>query len=202
MNYVKVVNGQVNTDPAPLPKNYTFADGSQTGNFDLMDANVIKAEGFLPVVLNYPAFDGRYQQLSFSDYTVGVDNVIANYIVVDNSLESVKQDKINEVYAKKNVALYGGNITYNTHVFASDRDSLQSIAISAFSASQVGASWSSPWPLADGSYMTLGQADIIGLNNAVNTRVLSLRSQAESAINAIKALTTQLDVVNYTISIA
>lgn len=36
----------------------------------------------------------------------------------------------------------------------------------------------------------------------INTRVISIRAQARAAMDAVNALTTQLDVVNYTISMS
>lgn len=200
-DYVKVQNNEIVYGPAPLPKAYNFADGRSTGNFDLMDASIIIEEGFLPVVWNVPSYNGGYQALVSQAPVLGDVNVTYTYAVQDRPLAEMKANKITEVSDKKNDLLYSG-ITYNGHVFRSDRDSLQSIAISAFSASQIGSGWSSIWQLQDGSFITLSQADVLGLNSAVNTRVVDLRSQAQTAILAIEALTTSLDVYNYNIAMS
>ena len=58
MTYAKQYNG-VWVESVSLPQQYTFNDGSRTGRFDLLDAEIQIAEGFYPVSVVAPEYDRR-----------------------------------------------------------------------------------------------------------------------------------------------
>lgn len=69
MAYAKIENGAVQIYHS-LPQNYTFADGSNTGNFADMSADIHKAEGFLPLEDSPPAYDPQLYTLEHDGYEV------------------------------------------------------------------------------------------------------------------------------------
>jgi len=79
MNYAKVENGQV--IQIGLPSTGTLKDGSTVAGYNLLDESVLLAEGWLPLIENKPECNPETEYLEFVDYTVGENEVVANYTV-------------------------------------------------------------------------------------------------------------------------
>ena len=79
MNYAKVENGQV--IQVGLAETGTLKDGSTVSGYNLLDEGILKAEGWLPLSENKPEYNAETEYLEFVDYTVGENEVIANYTV-------------------------------------------------------------------------------------------------------------------------
>jgi diketogulonate reductase-like aldo/keto reductase len=83
MKYAKVVNGQV--VQIGLPTNDVLTTGENAGslvaNYHMLDEDTLKLEGWLPLTNNQPVYDNATQYLEHAGYTVGVTEVVVNYLV-------------------------------------------------------------------------------------------------------------------------
>lgn len=79
MNYARVKNSEV--IQVGLPSTGTLKDGSTVSGYNLLDADVLAAEGWVTLVDNSPVYDSATEYLEHAGYTVGETEVTANYIV-------------------------------------------------------------------------------------------------------------------------
>lgn len=76
-----------------LPFKWTFADGSMTGNFNLMEPSVLIAEGWRKITVdNSPRFNRRLQTAGRWNITVFADHAEKDRVVTDRDLETVRAE--------------------------------------------------------------------------------------------------------------
>lgn len=94
MNMVQVINGQIAA--YSLPETGTLKDGSTVSGYHLLPAEVLKSEGWLPLVDEQPTYNKITQQLEHNGYTIGANSVLTNYKIVDNQI--IKPQPTSENY--------------------------------------------------------------------------------------------------------
>ena len=85
MNYAKVENGHVTQ--VGLPSTGTLTDGSTVSGYNFLPESVLLDEGWLPLVDNPPEYNQETEYLEHAGYTVGEDEVVANYTI--KQIESI-----------------------------------------------------------------------------------------------------------------
>lgn len=83
MRYAKIENGQVTQVDLPTIGILTQGEnaGCTVSGYNLLSADVLKAEGWLPLVDNPPEYNQDTEYLGHGGYTAQADKVIANYVV-------------------------------------------------------------------------------------------------------------------------
>ena len=79
MNYAKVENWQVTQ--AGLPTTGVLKDGRTVSGYNLLPDNILKSEGWLPLIDNPPEYNQETEYLEHAGYTISETEVITNYTV-------------------------------------------------------------------------------------------------------------------------
>lgn len=81
MQYARIENNQVTS--INLPTTGVLKDGSTVSGYNLLDAETLKREGWLPLTEDKPIYDETTQYLAFDQYVISADTVVAQYKVAD-----------------------------------------------------------------------------------------------------------------------
>lgn len=92
---VQVVDGEVISDA--LPKVGTLEDGSTVSGYHLLDEEILKEEGWLPLEDNPPEYDVETQYLVQDGYEILEDKVIKKYKIEEISEREEPKDLEAEV---------------------------------------------------------------------------------------------------------
>lgn len=79
MNYAKVENGQV--IQVGLPTTGILKDGSTVSGYNLLPEDILREEGWLPLIDNPPVYDTETEYLEHTGYAVGETEVVVNYTI-------------------------------------------------------------------------------------------------------------------------
>lgn len=121
--YAIVENGIVKKTIKELPITYTFADGSKTGNFNLVPVETLIAEGFYPMTVEDVSFNPKKQIKAFNGYTVNADNVVKNYIAQDIDLAVLKTQKKAEVERHSHSLITSSKFEFAGDIFSLNPES-------------------------------------------------------------------------------
>ena len=78
---IQVLDGEIKQ--YSLPKTGTLKDGSTVSGYHLLDEEILKSEGWLPLEDNLPTYNIETQHLVDEVYEILIDKVIKKYIVED-----------------------------------------------------------------------------------------------------------------------
>ena len=112
-------------------------------------------------------------------------------------LAQSKADQAEVIRAAELAAVRGGFV-WSTDTFASDEDSQRRITLAmtcAVVAQRDATSMSIDWPLADGSYRTLDEADLVALGQALHAHIAAQMATAQGLYASIAAATTNAEVM-------
>ena len=87
---IQVIDGEITQ--YSLPKVGTLKDGRTVSGYHLLDENILKEEGWLPLEDNPPEYDEETQYLVNDDYEILEDKVIRKYKIVDIAEEVEPRD--------------------------------------------------------------------------------------------------------------
>ena len=90
MKLVQVINGKI--AQYSLPKTGTLKNGSTVSGYHLLDENILKDEGWLPLEDIKPDYDEETQYLANDGYEILDDKVIKKYKV-----ENIPRPQQNEI---------------------------------------------------------------------------------------------------------
>lgn len=76
---IQVINGEITQ--TRLPKTGTLSDGRTVSGYHLLDADILKAEGWLPLVDEPPEHDPETEYLVHDRYDIQADRVVRLYRV-------------------------------------------------------------------------------------------------------------------------
>jgi hypothetical protein len=97
MNYAKVENGQV--IQVGLPTTGILKDGSTVSGYNLLPEDILREEGWLPLIDNPPEYDPETQYLEHAGYIVGETEVTVNYIIKQKEIQIVDDLVDDEIVA-------------------------------------------------------------------------------------------------------
>lgn len=86
-----------------LPQKWTFANGNKTGNFRLMSASILIAEGWREItVMNNKIYDSEIQIRTLNPFNIVVfaDHAEITYTVIDKGLNDIKKAKALKIRAE------------------------------------------------------------------------------------------------------
>lgn len=109
MNWVLVENGEVKK--IGLPKTGFLKDGSSVSGYVLLDEEVLRTEGWLPLEDSQPEYNHETEYLQNEGYEVLEDKVTVKYLIctIENpSLDELKKAKVNEVSSQCNAEILAG----------------------------------------------------------------------------------------------
>lgn len=92
--YAKVENGQVVA--VGLPQSEYLSDGRFVAGYNHLDADTLKAEGWLPLEMEPPAYDPETQELQNSGYDIQADKIVVLYTVQPKPEPPVKTPTFEE----------------------------------------------------------------------------------------------------------
>lgn len=78
---VQVIDNQV--VKAWLPASGYLRNGESVSGYNLLPADILQSEGWLPIEDNKPEYNVDIQYLVVDSYTIQTDKVIVNYKAVD-----------------------------------------------------------------------------------------------------------------------
>ena len=81
MKLIQVINGKI--AQYSLPKTGTLKNGSTVSGYHLLDENILKREGWLPLEDSPPEYDEETQYLANDGYEILEDKVIKKYRIED-----------------------------------------------------------------------------------------------------------------------
>lgn len=81
MNYVQIENGQI--VKYNLPQTGYLKNGQSVSGYNLLDAETLKQEGWLPLIEEMPVYNSETQYLQHDGYVIETERVISRYKVVD-----------------------------------------------------------------------------------------------------------------------
>jgi hypothetical protein len=81
MNYALVEDGIVKT--IGLPQTGTLKDGSTVSGYNLLDAEILIDEGWLPLVDEPPTYNTETHLVSQDGYIIEADQVVQKYKIID-----------------------------------------------------------------------------------------------------------------------
>jgi hypothetical protein len=81
MEMIQVINGEIKQ--YSLPKTGILKDGSTVSGYHLLDEEILKEEGWLPLEDNSPEYDRETQYLINDGYEILEDKVIKKYKIED-----------------------------------------------------------------------------------------------------------------------
>ena len=90
MKLVQVINGEITQ--RSLPKTNTLKNGSTVSGYHLLDENILKDEGWLPLEDNPPEYDEGTQYLVDDEYEILEDKVIKKYRIEEISEREEPRD--------------------------------------------------------------------------------------------------------------
>jgi len=76
---IQVINGEIKQ--YSLPKTGTLSDGRTVSGYHLLDADILKAEGWLPLVDEPPGYDPETEYLVHDGYDIQADKEVRLYRV-------------------------------------------------------------------------------------------------------------------------
>lgn len=79
MKLIQVINGEITQHS--LPKTGTLKDGRTVSGYHLLDEDILREEGWLPLEDMIPEYDEETQYLANDGYEILEDKVIKKYIV-------------------------------------------------------------------------------------------------------------------------
>lgn len=92
---IQVINNEITQ--TRLPKTGTLSDGRTVSGYHLLDADILKAEGWLPLEDIQPDYDEETQYLVNDGYEILEDKVIKKYRIEDIPEEVEPRDLEAEV---------------------------------------------------------------------------------------------------------
>lgn len=113
------------------------------------------------------------------------------------TLAEAQADQVEVIRAAELAAVLGGFV-WSTDTFASDEDSQRRITLAmtcAVVAQRDATSMSIDWPLADGSYRTLDEADLVALGQALHAHIAAQMATAQGLYASIAAAATNAAVM-------
>ena len=78
---IQVINGEIKQ--YSLPKTGTLKDGRTVSGYHLLDDDILREEGWLPLEDNPPEYDEETQYLANDGYEILEDKVIKKYRIED-----------------------------------------------------------------------------------------------------------------------
>lgn len=197
--YAIVENNTVLRYIKELPKQHIFANGSRTGNFDMLDTAAQIAEGYYPVVDVRPSVDPRIEALELDSVTVGQDAVTRTYVVAAKDVELVRSGKIQEIERKEASLTASSLFLYDEKVWTLSAESSQNVDGLQTAMSLPGATFPSPfsWTDAYGTEVPMSEAYFQGFAGAMLTAKLTISGASKAHVAAVKALDNALDIANY-----
>ena len=81
MKMIQVINGEIKQ--YKLPKTGTLSDGRTVSGYHLLDEEILKQEGWLPLEDNPPEYNPETQYLIFDGYEILEDKVVKKYRIED-----------------------------------------------------------------------------------------------------------------------
>ena len=95
--YAKIENG--NVVQVGLPQSGVLNDGRTVSGYNLLPANVLKAEGWLPLEQIIPAYDAETQQIVHDSYVVKTDKVTEIFTVQTTVVPITIESLAEQMYA-------------------------------------------------------------------------------------------------------
>lgn len=92
MDYVQVLNGKIVR--TRLPRTGKLKDGSTVSGYHLLDKEMLKSEGWLPVEEVKPDYNIVEETLRFAGYELKGNKVIRKYVSVDILKPSTEPQKV------------------------------------------------------------------------------------------------------------
>lgn len=120
-----------------------------------------------------------------------------SYEKVASVMPNVVKDNLKAYAAKLRFERQSGGYTYHGKKYDSDANSITSLTM-AFSLAKANSSYNTKWKLADGSFIPLSAANIVGVYNAVTGFIQALFN-AESVVAAaidVGSITNQTQVIS------
>lgn len=77
---VRVKNNQIIS--FNLPETGTLDNGCTVSGYNTLDAEILKQEGWLPLIEDMPTYNPETHHIEFGSYIIGEDKVVAKYIAV------------------------------------------------------------------------------------------------------------------------
>lgn len=133
----------------------------------------------------------------FPNATLNVDSGGVLTWTDERTLTDAKADQVEVIRAAELAAVLGGFV-WSTDTFASDEDSQRRITLAmtcAVVAQRDATSMSIDWPLADGSYRTLDETDLVALGQALHAHIAAQMATAQGLYASIAAAATNAAVV-------
>lgn len=194
--FAKVTDNNIQIIPT-LPTSYTFEDGSKTGGFNLLDADIIRGEGYYPVVDVKPDFNALTETLVVSDISVDGDNVVRTYQAQPIDLQVLKERKYRDIIQEEEALLANSFFLFNGNVFrlslqsVNDATQLQAaIAVSSFPSNF---SWTDVY----GNEVPMNEAEFTAFGATLAGQKLNIVGVSKYHRAVVKSLTNAMDVVNY-----
>lgn len=108
MKLVQVINGEITQHS--LPKTGTLKNGSTVSGYHLLDENILKDEGWLPLEDNQPEYDEETQYLANDGYEILEDKVIKKYRIEEIPEREEPRDLESEIEELRQIidVLLGG----------------------------------------------------------------------------------------------
>ncbi len=105
---IQVINGEIKQ--YNLPKTGTLKDGSTVSGYHLLDEEILKDEGWLPLEDIEPEYDVETQHLVQDGYEILEDKVIKKYRIEDIPEEEEPRDLEQEIEELRQIidVLLGG----------------------------------------------------------------------------------------------
>jgi len=108
MKLIQVINGEI--AQYSLPKTGTLKNGSTVSEYHLLDEDILRDEGWLPLEDNPPEYDEETQYLANDGYEVLEDKVIKKYRIEEIPEKEEPRDLESEIEELRQIidALLGG----------------------------------------------------------------------------------------------
>ena len=98
---IQVINGEIKQ--YSLPKTGILKDGSTVSGYHLLDEEILKEEGWLPLEDNSPEYDRETQYLINDGYEILEDKVIKKYRIEDIPEREEPRDLEQEIEELKEI---------------------------------------------------------------------------------------------------
>ena len=95
--YAKAENG--NVIQVGLPQSGVLKDGRTVSGYNLLPANVLKAEGWLPLEQVIPAYNAETQHIEHDSYIVESDKVTESFTVCETAVPINIEALAEQMYA-------------------------------------------------------------------------------------------------------
>lgn len=205
MTYAKVLNGAVDSYISSLPQVHTFVDGSNTGNFDLMESSVHRSEGFYIVEDIIPVFNADYEEVVLASTDIQADKVVRTYTKQYRDIADLKAEKLDAIEQLRQAKLKRGTFTVgapvnDTFIFRNNGEGQTTIDVMKV---KMGADSglidlsTFPWTNADGDDVVIGVLGFPVFMAAAATYEATVDGMAKYKRAEVKALTAHEDVAAY-----